>query len=96
MLFILYVAYIFQDDDAPPHRSRMVMELKQSLQNDSLPWTSQSSVRNPIEHVWNAINNLSDPFGRMTHCSEGLSLENGGGYINDILRDMCLSDSHFV
>ena len=46
---------IFMDDNACPHRIRLVDAYTVQHNIDSLQWTSMSPDLNPIEHVWNAI-----------------------------------------
>ena len=46
---------IFMDDNACPHRVRLVDAYTVQHNIDSLQWTSMSPDLNPIEHVWNAI-----------------------------------------
>ena len=46
---------IFMDDNACPHRARLVDAYTVRRNIDSLQWTSMSPDLNPIEHVWNAI-----------------------------------------
>lgn len=61
---ILYVAHTFQDANTRPHRSRIVTEMKRSIQIEYLPWTvkilicvrSDRSIPQPfnnnMELVW--------------------------------------------
>ena len=49
-----------QDDNARPHRARIVTEFKQATGIRSIDWPSRSPDLNPIEHIW-------DVMGRAIH-----------------------------
>ena len=48
---------IFQDENARPHRARIVTDSPAQEGIKDLQWPSRSPEMNPIEHVW-------DPMGR--------------------------------
>jgi transposase len=43
------------DDNARPHRVRIVNQYKQQEAIDTIPWPAMSPDMNPIEHVWDYI-----------------------------------------
>jgi transposase len=43
------------DNNARPHRARIVNQYKQQEAIDTIPWPAMSPDMNPIEHVWDYI-----------------------------------------
>lgn len=46
---------LYMDDNARPHRARIVTAYKQQEAIDTIFWPAMSPDMNPIEHVWDAI-----------------------------------------
>ena len=46
---------IFMDDNARPHRARIVQHFLQQEAVQKIPWPAMSPDMNPIEHVWDFI-----------------------------------------
>ena len=49
--------YLFQDDNAPCHRSRVVEEWKRQNELTQINWPAQSPEKFPIENVWLLMKN---------------------------------------
>ncbi|GFV29154.1 transposable element Tcb2 transposase [Trichonephila clavipes] len=50
-------SFVFQDDNARPHRARLVENMLEAETTQRMEWPACSPDLNPIEHVW-------DMFGR--------------------------------
>jgi hypothetical protein len=48
---------MFMDDNARPHRARIVQHFLQQEAVQTIPWPPMSPDMNPIEHVWDCIGN---------------------------------------
>jgi hypothetical protein len=46
---------MFMDDNARPHRARIVQHFLQQEAVQTIPWPAMSPEMNPIEHVWDFI-----------------------------------------
>ncbi|KAL3273663.1 hypothetical protein HHI36_015093 [Cryptolaemus montrouzieri] len=46
---------LFQQDNAPPHRARIVLNVLEENDIDLLTWPSCFSDLNPVEHVWDTV-----------------------------------------
>jgi hypothetical protein len=44
--------FLFQDDNAPAHRARAVLQFMDEQEIDRLPWPAASPDMNPIENLW--------------------------------------------
>ena len=46
---------MFMDNNARPHRTRIVQHFLQQEAVQTIPWPAMSPDMNPIEHVWDCI-----------------------------------------
>ena len=46
---------MFMDDNARPHKARIVQHILQQEAVQTIPWPAMSPDMNPMEHVWDFI-----------------------------------------
>ena len=56
-------AFLLQDDNARPHRARIVDVYLQRETIMRMEWPARSPDFNPIEHVWDALGQRSSNYG---------------------------------
>ena len=86
---VLWYHVVLQDDNARPHRARIVQQFLQQNNVDHLDWPARSPDLSPIEHVWDILGQRVREF----HDQERSKLwaqpcrRSGGGYPSYRLPD---------
>ncbi|GBM12976.1 hypothetical protein AVEN_101850-1 [Araneus ventricosus] len=93
---------IFMDDNARPHRARLMRSYLESETISQMMWPSRSPDLNPIEHVWGMLGRRiagrSVPPGTLHELQQGLLQEWAllpQQAINDTIASMPLEGMHF-
>ena len=55
LLFVQQHHVVLQNDNARPHRARIVQQFLQQNNVDHLDWPARSSDLSPVEHVWDIL-----------------------------------------
>ncbi|GBM11556.1 hypothetical protein AVEN_240688-1 [Araneus ventricosus] len=93
---------IFMDDNARPHRARLMRSYLESETISQMTWPSRSPDLNPIEHVWGMLGRRiagrSVPPGTLHELQQALLQEWAllpQQAINDTIASMPLEGMHF-
>ena len=73
----LWENFIFMDDNAPPHRARVVTEFPKDHGIEQMEWPAKSPDLNPIEHVWDMMGRSIEQLETHPHGlqQQGVALE---------------------